>query len=89
MRDAAAMIGARAWVPCPRCDSSATCGACWANENCGEHWCFLLGVEGRFVFLQCGSCRYRWWHDTEFGEGDRPAGVDELDELLGFWANAA
>lgn len=89
MRDAAATVASRAWVSCPRCDEDAACRVCWASRNCDEHWCFLLDVERPWVFLQCSGCLYRWWHDTEFGEGDRPAGVDEVDELMTYWFDAA
>lgn len=41
------------------------------------------------VFLQCSGCLYRWWRDTEFGEGDRPADIDEVDDLAAYWFDAA
>lgn len=41
------------------------------------------------VFVRCSGCRYRWWHDSEFGQGDRPPGVDELDDLAYRWFDAA
>jgi hypothetical protein len=29
--------------------------------------------QARLLFLQCPTCMYRWWHDTECGVGgDRP-----------------
>jgi hypothetical protein len=76
VRDAAADIGRRAWVTCPRCADETGCGPCGDGRNCDAHWRFLLAVEGRRIFVQCRSCWQRWWHDTGFGAGDRPQALD-------------
>jgi hypothetical protein len=73
MRDAAADIGRRAWTPCPRCADDSACSTCKEGRSCEVHWRYLLGVDGRMLFLQCRSCWYRWWHDTGFGVGVRSA----------------
>lgn len=72
MIDPDALLSRRAWVACPRCHDSAGCRSCRAARTCSEHWRYLLGAEGRRIFVQCPSCRYRWWHDTGFGAGVRP-----------------
>ncbi|NMH97941.1 hypothetical protein [Pseudonocardia acidicola] len=81
MRDPQADIGRRVWVACPRCDDQVHCAACAAGRSCETHWRFLLGAEGRRVFVQCPGCWHRWWHDTGFGVGDRPAGLDEVPDF--------
>jgi hypothetical protein len=40
----------------------------------------MLHAEGRRLFLQCPSCMHRWWQDTGFGAGDRPATVTDLPD---------
>ena len=81
MRDAAADIARRAWAGCPRCGDESTCPTCVDGRRCETHWRYLLGVDGRMVFVQCRSCWHRWWHDTGFGLGDRPTGVDALPDF--------
>ncbi|WP_214368657.1 hypothetical protein [Pseudonocardia sp. H11422] len=78
MRDPQADIGRRAWVACPRCADHAGCAPCHDGRSCETHWRFLLAAEARRIFVQCPGCWYRWWHDTEFGAGDRPADVDQV-----------
>ena len=70
MIDADAAAGRRAWLACTRGDDGDHCTACEAGRTCEEHWRYLLGVEGRRIFVQCPACRHRWWHDTGFGSGD-------------------
>jgi hypothetical protein len=81
MRDAAADISRRAWTACPRCADHRACGTCGTGSNCDVHWRYLLDAKGRRLFLQCRSCWHRWWHDTGFGAGDRPSGIDSLAEF--------
>lgn len=80
MRDAAADLGRRAWLACPACDDCGDpreyCAACANGKCCDAHWCFLLAAEGPRLFVQCHRCWRRWWHDTGFGVGDRPAELD-------------
>jgi hypothetical protein len=70
MLDPDAYLGRRAWLRCPRCPGD-DCPTCQRGANCERHWCYLLGTEARWVFLQCPYCLYRWWYDTQFGAGDR------------------
>lgn len=84
MRDAAADLGRRAWVRCPRCPS-ARCSDCHRGRACGAHWSYLLAAEVRHLFVQCPRCWHRWWHDTGFGAADRPAQLD----LPPAWPEAA
>ena len=81
MRDAQADIGRRAWTACPRCADHRGCSACGAGRNCESHWRFVLATEARQVFVQCPGCWHRWWHDTRFGVGDRPAHIDAEPEF--------
>jgi hypothetical protein len=37
-----------------------------------------LDSAARWLFVQCVSCHHRWWHDTRFGVGDRPASFDQI-----------
>jgi hypothetical protein len=78
VRDPQASLGRRAWVSCERCTDDSGCGDCGAGRSCELHWRFLLHAEGRHLFLQCPSCSHRWWQDTRFGVGDRPAGLTDL-----------
>jgi hypothetical protein len=81
MRDAAADIGRRTWTECPRCADHMACTACDEGRSCETHWRYLLAAEGRRLFVQCRSCWHRWWYDTGFGAGNRPADVDEMDDF--------
>ncbi|MBV9315674.1 MAG: hypothetical protein JO100_18510 [Pseudonocardia sp.] len=78
MRDPDAVVVRRAWVHCPRCTDHTSCQSCEAGHCCERHWRFLLESEGRYLFLQCPRCRYRWWHDTRFGVGGRLVGMADL-----------
>ncbi len=56
--DPQADIGRRAWLPCTYCgDNSAL---------------YLLDSDVNLVWVQCGNCLRRWWHDTGCGRGRRP-----------------
>lgn len=81
MRDAHADLSRRAWATCPRCMDEAGCAACERGRTCESHWRYLLSAEGRRLFVQCPGCWHRWWHDTGFGVGDRPGGLDDLPEF--------
>jgi hypothetical protein len=41
MLDAAAYLGRRAWLPCPRCREDS-CLNCAVNLTCDQHWRYLL-----------------------------------------------
>jgi hypothetical protein len=81
MRDPAARIDRRVWTSCTACPDGADCTECGGGRNCTEHWRYLLDTDGRQVFVQCPRCLHRWWHDTRFGAGSRPAGVTEVSRL--------
>ncbi|MDQ2706692.1 MAG: hypothetical protein M3Z25_03260 [Actinomycetota bacterium] len=81
MFDSTADPGRRAWLPCPRCRDDSTCESCHGGRTCAQHWRYLLGNMGGRVFVQCPSCRYRWWHNTEFGVGDRPRGSFDVPDF--------
>jgi hypothetical protein len=81
MRDPAADIARRAWTACPRCADDSACPTCNDGRSCETHWRYLLATEGRRLFVQCRSCWNRWWHDTGFGAGNRPAEVDAVAEF--------
>ncbi|MGH3566559.1 MAG: hypothetical protein ACRDRH_11115 [Pseudonocardia sp.] len=61
MLDPQADTGRRAWLPCPHCGDTAGL--------------YLLDSEVNLVWVQCGNCQRRWWHDTGFGRGGRPDGL--------------
>jgi hypothetical protein len=88
MRDPQADIARRAWTACPLCVNHEDCDVCEAGHTCEWHWRYLLAAEGRQLFLQCPTCWHRWWHDTYFGVGDRPAHITAESDLLG-WPKAA
>lgn len=58
MLDPQADVGRRVWRPCPHC-----------GDNSGL---YLLDYEINMVWVQCGKCLRRWWHDTGCGRGGRP-----------------
>ncbi|HEU0088321.1 MAG TPA: hypothetical protein VFQ77_11840 [Pseudonocardiaceae bacterium] len=57
MLDRQADISRQAWLPCPHC-----------SNNTGL---YLLYSEANMVWVQCGKCLRRWWHDTGCGRGGR------------------
>lgn len=58
MLDPQADIGRHVWLPCPHC-----------GDNTGL---YLLDYEVNMVWVQCGNCLRRWWHDTGCGRGGGP-----------------
>jgi hypothetical protein len=52
MLDAQADPGRRAWLPC---------------IHCGDTPLYLLDYNVNLVWVQCGACLRRWWHDTGVG----------------------
>lgn len=78
MLDADADICRRASVSCRACDESGRCRSCRAGRTCPEHWCYLLSAQIRHLFVQCGICHRRWWHDTGVGVADRPPWLEDL-----------
>jgi len=61
MLDPQADPGRHVWLPCPHC-----------GDTTGL---YLLDSEVNLVWVQCGTCLRRWWHDTGFGRGGRPDGL--------------
>jgi len=61
MLDPQADLGRHVWLPCPHCDDTAGL--------------YLLDSEVNLVWVQCGNCLLRWWHDTGCGRGGRPDGL--------------
>jgi hypothetical protein len=59
MLDPQADIGRRAWLPCPYCYDNAPL--------------YLLDFDVNLVWVQCGNCLRRWWHDTGIGHRRHPA----------------
>jgi hypothetical protein len=56
--DAQADPGRRVWLPCRYCEANSAL--------------YLLDADVNFVWVQCGQCLHRWWHDTGVGRGRRP-----------------
>lgn len=83
MLDSDADICRRVWVLCDACGADPACHACSQGRICDRHWCYLLGVEARWLFVQCRDCHGRWWHDTGFGVGDRPPRVNRVPAWSG------
>jgi hypothetical protein len=57
MLDLHADRGRRAWLPCP---------------SCGTAPVYLLDCNINLIWLQCGNCLHRWWHDTGVGHPRNP-----------------
>lgn len=57
MLDAQADPGRRAWLPC---------------THCGDSPLYLLDYDVNLVWVQCGACLRRWWHDTGVGSRRHP-----------------
>ncbi|MGH3830613.1 MAG: hypothetical protein ACRDRS_09230 [Pseudonocardiaceae bacterium] len=50
--------GRRVWLPC---------------RHCGDNTAlYLLDSDVNLLWVQCGHCLRRWWHDTGVGRGKRP-----------------
>ncbi|MGH3778186.1 MAG: hypothetical protein ACRDRR_21025 [Pseudonocardiaceae bacterium] len=64
MLDPQAHIGRRVWLPCRYCGDNAAL--------------YLLASDVNLVWVQCGNCLRRWWHDTGFGKGGRPSHLDDV-----------
>jgi hypothetical protein len=56
--DPQADIGRRVWLPCRYCGDNTAL--------------YLLNSDVNMVWVQCGNCLRRWWHDTGVGQGRRP-----------------
>src|SRR5881398_951415 len=52
MLDPHADLGRRAWMACPSCATTPV---------------YLLDCDINLIWLQCGTCLRRWWHDTQVG----------------------
>ena len=58
MLDHDADLGRRAWLPCAYCaDNTAL---------------YLLDSDVNLIWVQCGKCLHRWWHDTGVGHSWQP-----------------
>ena len=57
MLDPQADPGRRAWLPC---------------AYCGDTPLYLLDYDVNLVWVQCGACLRRWWHDTGLGSRRHP-----------------
>jgi hypothetical protein len=55
--DPHADLGRRAWLPCP---------------SCGTTPVYLLDYDINLIWVQCGSCLRRCWHDTGVGPETQP-----------------
>ncbi|MGH3884433.1 MAG: hypothetical protein ACRDRY_00800 [Pseudonocardiaceae bacterium] len=64
MLDPQADLGRRVWLPCSHCSSDTAL--------------YLLASDVNLVWVQCGNCLRRWWHDTGFGRGGRPNHLDDV-----------
>lgn len=78
MLDPGARVDRRVWTACAACPHGQACPDCRGGRSCEHHWRYLLDTDGAQVFVQCPSCLHRWWHDTRFGAGGRPADVTDL-----------
>ncbi|MGQ0716113.1 MAG: hypothetical protein ACT4NP_02145 [Pseudonocardiales bacterium] len=58
MLDPQADLGRRVWLPCRYCSNNVVL--------------YLLASDVNLVWVQCGSCLRRWWHDTGVGRGGGP-----------------
>jgi hypothetical protein len=56
--DPQADLGRRAWLPCHYCDHNAPL--------------YLLDSDVNLVWVQCGNCLRRGWHDTGVGHRRHP-----------------
>ncbi|MDT7712184.1 MAG: hypothetical protein QOG46_873 [Pseudonocardiales bacterium] len=65
MLDPQADLGRRAWLPCQYCYAKAPL--------------YLLDFDLNLVWVQCGNCLRRWWHDTGVGVGHRRHPEDLFD----------
>ena len=66
MLDAQADRGRLAWLPC---------------AYCGDTPLYLLDDDVNMVWVQCGSCLRRWWHDTGVGSPRRTYRPFELFDV--------
>ena len=64
MLDPQADIGRRVWLPCRYCSNNTAL--------------YLLASDINLVWVQCGDCLRRWWHDTGVGKGGRPHHLDHV-----------
>ncbi len=55
MLDPQADPARRVWIPCCHCGDNTAL--------------YLLDYDINLVWVQCGNCLRRWWHDTGVGRG--------------------
>lgn len=55
MLDPQADLSRRAWLPCASCDDDGPL--------------YLLDADVCLIWVQCGRCLHRWWHDAGVGRG--------------------
>lgn len=64
MLDPQADLGRCAWLPCTFCNSNPPL--------------YLLHCDVNLVWVQCGNCLLRWWHDTGVGHPRDPQRLDDV-----------
>jgi hypothetical protein len=64
MLDPQADLGRRVWLPCRYCSDNTAL--------------YLLDSDVNMIWVQCGHCRCRWWHDTGVGRGRRPEHLHDV-----------
>jgi hypothetical protein len=74
MLDCQADPGRRAWLPCAYC-----------GDNTGL---YLLESDVNMIWVQCGKCLHRWWHDTGVGHRRPPEPLFNVAWFESLWARA-
>jgi hypothetical protein len=64
MLDPQADPGRRVWLTCTFCN--------------GNTPLYLLHCDVNLVWVQCGNCLRRWWHDTGVGHSRDPQQLDDV-----------
>jgi hypothetical protein len=67
MLDTQADRGRRAWLPC---------------IHCGDTPLYMLNYNVNLVWVQCGTCLRRWWHDTGVGSRRHSKHLFELFDTI-------
>ncbi|MDQ3762791.1 MAG: hypothetical protein M3460_14395 [Actinomycetota bacterium] len=67
MLDPQADPSRRAWLPCPSCSDTPL---------------YLLDSDVNLIWVQCGNCLRRWWHDTGVGHSRPPETYGDLNRAM-------